>query len=100
MEGKKLQEILRKNGIKQVEVAKLLGITEQSVSSMMRSPSVKSGFLEKIIKEFGLDSLIDENDSKTEEINRLRKEVEDLKDDLKQKENTIQRLLGIIEKRG
>lgn len=98
MEGRKLQEILRKYGIKQVQVAELLGITEQSVSSMMRSASVKSGFLERIIKEFGIDSSDIYGDSISEEVSHLRKEVETLKEENKAKDKMIQRLLDIIEK--
>ena len=102
MEGKILQEILRKKGITQNQVAELLGVTKQTVSAMMRTSSVKSTTLEKIAENFGIE--ISEFFNGTdiaelkEELGMLRKKVTELEDQIKEKDATINRLIGIIEK--
>lgn len=102
MEGKKLQEILKGRGITQNQVAELLGVTKQTVSAMMRTSSVKSTTLEKIAENFGIE--ISEFFNGTdiaelkEELGMLRKKVTELEDQIKEKDATINRLIGIIEK--
>lgn len=105
MDGQEFQKILKKNGIKQKDVAAALGITQQSVSSLMRSASVKTTTLEKIAKAFSLEmaEFFGSSDSEAlailkEENERLRKEMESLRSENQRKDATIQRLIGIIEK--
>ena len=103
MEGKNLQEILKKRGITQNQVAELLGVTRQTVSAMFHASSVKSTTLEKIAKNFGIEisELFGEKTDLTElkeELGMLRKKITELEDQVKEKDATINRLIGIIEK--
>lgn len=103
MEGKKLQEILKIKGITQTQIAELLGITKQSVSSMMKAAAVKSSTLEKIAHGFNLDITEFFGGHETSELKReieaLRKKLAEVETQLKQKDETINRLIGILERR-
>lgn len=105
MDGKLLQEILRKNGIKQIQVAELLGISRQGVSNMLsNTKSVKSSILEKISQEFNIDigEFFGEKadvEALKIQIKTLQKQIAELQEQLKEKDKTINRLIGIIEQR-
>ena len=103
MEGKKLQEILKIKGITQTQIAELLGITKQSVSPMMKAAAVKSSTLEKIAHGFNLDITEFFGGHETSELKReieaLRKKLAEGETQLKQKDETINRLIGILERR-
>lgn len=103
MEGKKLQEILKIKGITQTQIAELLGITKQSVSAMMKAAAVKSSTLEKIAHGFNLDITEFFGGHETSELKReieaLRKKLAEVETQLKQKDETINRLIGILERR-
>lgn len=105
MEGKFLQQILKQKGIKQKEVAELLGVSKQSISNMFNNTAnVKSSILEKISQEFNIDigeffgEKVDEEALKLE-IQSLKNQNAELKEQLKEKDKTISRLIGIIEQR-
>lgn len=105
MEGKFLQEILRKKGIKQKEVAELLGVSKQAISNMLNNTTnVKSSILERIADEFKIDigeffgEKVDEEALKIQ-IKTLQKQIAELQEQLKEKDKTINRLIGIIEQR-
>lgn len=105
MNGQEFQRILKKKGIKQKDVAAVLGITQQSVSSLMQSASVKTTTLEKIAKAFGIEVSEFFADTERESLallkeenERLRQEMKTLREENQKKEATIQRLIDIIEK--
>lgn len=103
MEGKKLQEILRVKGITQTQVAELLGVTRQTVSAMMKAASIKSTTLEKIAREFGIEITEffggDETSELKREIERQKERIIQLESQLKSKDDTIARLIEIIDKK-
>lgn len=112
MEGKIFQQKLRDLGITQAQVAEVLGITPQSVSSMMKAMSVKTSTLEKIAKGLGKDislffsdnesdmaSMKKALDEKDERIRKLEERVKALEAQAQTKDETISRLIGIIDKK-
>lgn len=103
MEGKIFQQKLRDLGITQTQIAELLGITKQSVSAMMKAAAVKSSTLEKIAHGFNLDITEFFGGHETSELKReieaLRKKLAEVETQLKQKDETISRLIDIIDKK-
>ena len=112
MEGKNFQKKLKELGITQAQVAEILGITPQSVSSMMKAMSVKTSSLEKIARGLGKDISVffDDNtsdiasmkkalDEKDAIIKKLDERVTSLEAQLKAKDETIATLIGIIDKK-
>ena len=53
MTGKDLSDWIRRRGIKQVEIAERLGMSQPTFSAVTRSPDVKSGILERIAAALG-----------------------------------------------
>lgn len=101
MNGNDFLQKLKKMGISQQKVADILGTSKQSVSAMRFSASVKTTAVEKIADAIGVtvsELLTDNPDHNLEELKRLRAEVESLKEELKSKNATIDRLIGIIDK--
>lgn len=103
MEGKKLQEILRVKGITQTQVADLLGVTRQTVSAMMKNASVKSTTLERIADAFNIEISEffggGEISELKREVERQKQKIAQLESQLKQKDETISRLIDIIDKK-
>lgn len=54
MKGKELKSKLIEVGISQKELADLLGVTAQSLSSILSAKDVRSGTIEKIAKTLGV----------------------------------------------
>lgn len=100
MNGQDFLKKLKKMGITQARVAQILEITPQAVSCMRYSASVKTNVVEKIANAIGstVSELISERPDNTQEVERLRKEVEMLKSEMAAKNATIEKLIGIIEK--
>ena len=103
MEGRILQDILKKKGITQTQVAELLGVTRQTVSAMMKTASVKSTTLEKIAESFGIDILEFFGGGDVvlmkKQLQEKDKKIAELEAKVKEKDESIMRLIGIIEKR-
>ena len=53
MTGKELSDWIRRRGIKQIEIAERLGMSQPTFSAVTRSPDVKSGILERIAAALG-----------------------------------------------
>lgn len=96
MNGRELKTKLKDLGITQVRVAEILGVTSQTVNSMMKNASIKIGTLEKIAKAIGKDISVFLEESDIQEKNRALLKEKDEK--IAELEATIQRLIGIIEK--
>lgn len=96
MNGQELKTKLKDLGITQVRVAEILGVTSQTVNSMMKNASIKIGTLEKIAKAIGKDISIFLEENDIQEKNRTLLKEKDEK--IAELEATIQRLIGIIEK--
>jgi len=90
-----IKQFLTDNGLKQVELARFLGITEASVSKMAKgytSPSKEN--LQKILdNDRGWDT-----DSLLHKASRNGGEMRDLKDENKRLKQEVDRLLAIIER--
>lgn len=101
MNGKIFLQKLRERGINQSQVAEWLGITKQAVSALKRTETVRTSTIETIAQALGIpvaELFEDESqESKNAELKRLRQENEALKTELKSKDATIDRLIGIIE---
>ena len=113
MSGEDLKKKLESAGISQAEIARRLGVIPQSVGQSLSAKDVKSGFIESICREFGLDAGffyggnvqssdngVKEMKILNEKISSLQEENQKLKDelirmndpDLKNKESEIYRL--------
>lgn len=113
MSGEDLKKKLESAGISQAEIARRLGVIPQSVGQSLSAKDVKSGFIESICREFGLDAgffyggnvqssdnSVKEMKILNEKISSLQEENQKLKDelirmsdpDLKNKESEIYRL--------
>lgn len=55
MEGRRLQQIISELGIKQVNIAEILGISPQGLNMIFKTKDVKSGVLERIAEGLGKD---------------------------------------------
>lgn len=101
MDGKKFQQKLREMGITQLQVAEILGITQQSVSAMVKASSIKTTTLEKIAQAIGKDISIFFSESelqRAKEIDNLKKLLEEKDAQIKKLQEQADRLLKIIEK--
>ena len=88
-------------GVSQSQVAEILGVTRQTVSCMRYAQSVKTSVVEKIANAIGssVGELLNERpDLDLQELRRLRKENEELKEEIKKKDATIDKLIGILGK--
>lgn len=101
MDGKFFQQKLREIGIKQYEVAQILGVTEQAVSAMMRADSIKTTTLEKVAQAIGKDISIFFSEGelqRAQEIESLKKILDEKDEQIKRLQIQVDRLLAIIEK--
>ena len=101
MDGKIFQKKLREMGIKQYQVAQILGVTEQTVSAMMRADSIKTTTLEKIARAIGKDISIFFSEielQRAQEIENLKKILDEKDQQIKRLQVQVDRLLAIIEK--
>jgi len=101
MTGEDLKKSLRIMGVKQTEVAEILGITRQSVTSLLGAASVKTSTLEKIAKGIGRDISVffsEEERKKTEELESLRKKLKEKDETIQRLREQVDRLLNIVER--
>ena len=101
MDGKKFQKKLREMGITQFQVAEILGITQQSVSAMVKTNSIKTTTLEKIAQAIGKDISVFFSESelqRSQEIENLKKLLEEKDQQIRRLQSQTDRLLAIIEK--
>ena len=96
MDGQELKQRLKDLGITQVRVAEILGVTPQTVNSMMKNASITTTVLEKIAEAVGKDISVFLQESETPEKYQAALKAKDEK--IKELEATIQRLIGIIER--
>lgn len=96
MDGKKFKGKLKELGLTQVRVAEILGVTPQSINSMMKNASISTNTLERLAQAIGKDISVflgdDDTPARYEEALRAKDEK------IRELEATIQRLIGIIEK--
>lgn len=101
MNGNDFLKKLKGMGVSQTQVAEILGVTRQTVSCMRYAQSVKTSVVEKIANAIGssVGELLNERpDLDLQELRRLRKENEELREEIKKKDATIDKLIGIIER--
>lgn len=99
MNGDDFLKKLKGMGVSQTQVAEILGVTRQTVSCMRYAQSVKTSVVEKIANAIGssVGELLNERpDLDLQELRRLRKENEELREEIKKKDATIDKLIGII----
>lgn len=99
MNGNDFLKKLKGMGVSQSQVAEILGVTRQTVSCMRYAQSVKTSVVEKIANAIGssVGELLNERpDLDLQELRRLRKENEELKEEIKKKDATIDKLIGIL----
>lgn len=99
MNGNDFLRKLKGMGVSQTQVAEILGVTRQTVSCMRYAQSVKTSVVEKIANAIGssVGELLNERpDLDLQELRRLRQENEELKEEIKKKDATIDKLIGII----
>lgn len=99
MNGNDFLKKLKGMGVSQTQVADILGVTRQTVSCMRYAQSVKTSVVEKIANAIGasVGELLNERpDLDLQELKRLRKENEELKEEIKKKDATIDKLIGIL----
>lgn len=99
MDGNEFLKKLKGMGVSQTQVAEILGVTRQTVSCMRYAQSVKTSVVEKIANAIGssVGELLNERpDLDLQELRRLRQENEELKEEIKKKDATIDKLIGII----
>lgn len=101
MNGNDFLKKLKGMGVNQTQVAEILGVTRQTVSCMRYAQSVKTSVVEKIANAIGssVGELLNERpDLDLQELRRLRKENEELREEIKKKDATIDKLIGILGK--
>ena len=99
MNGNDFLKKLKGMGVSQTQVAEILGVTRQTVSCMRYAQSVKTSVVEKIANAIGasVGELLNERpDLDLQELRRLRQENEELREEIKKKDATIDKLIGII----
>lgn len=99
MNGNDFLRKLKGMGVSQTQVAEILGVTRQTVSCMRYAQSVKTSVVEKIANAIGssVGELLNERpDLDLQELRRLRQENEELREEIKKKDATIDKLIGII----
>ncbi len=109
MNGEEIRKILADKGIQQTDIARDLGMSKQSFGQMLSGKDLKSGFLERIAKYLGLTihGLYEAcngggESSVTAKMENLRSEMwegvsraefEQMKEELRRKDETISKLL-------
>lgn len=97
MTGKELNDLLRRQGYSQTDVAKALGKTQQNIQYIFKAKSVKVEKLEMIAKALGKDMSfflpVDEG-----EVNRLREMLKEKDALIKTLNERIDKLVAIIQK--
>ena len=97
MTGKELNDLLRRQGYSQTDVAKALGKTQQNIQYIFKAKSVKVEKLEMIAKALGKDMSfflpVDEG-----EVNRLREMLREKDALIKTLNERIDKLVAIIQK--
>ena len=99
MNGEDFLKKLKGMGVSQSQVAEILGVTRQTISCMRYAQSVKTSVVEKIANAIGssVGELLNERpDLDLQELRRLRKENEELREEIKKKDATIDKLIGIL----
>lgn len=99
MNGNDFLKKLKGMGVSQTQVAEILGVTRQTVSCMRYAQSVKTSVVEKIANAIGssVGELLNERpDLDLQELRRLRQENEELKEEIKKKDATIDKLISIL----
>ena len=99
MNGNDFLKKLKGMGVSQTQVADILGVTRQTVSCMRYAQSVKTSVVEKIANAIGssVGELLNERpDLDLQELRRLRQENEELKEEIKKKDATIDKLIGML----
>lgn len=99
MNGNDFLKKLKGMGVSQTQVAEILGVTRQTISCMRYAQSVKTSVVEKIANAIGssVGELLNERpDLDLQELRRLRQENEELKEEIKKKDATIDKLIGIL----
>lgn len=99
MNGNDFLRKLKGMGVSQTQVAEILGVTRQTISCMRYAQSVKTSVVEKIANAIGssVGELLNERpDLDLQELRRLRQENEELREEIKKKDATIDKLIGII----
>lgn len=97
MTGKELNDLLRRQGYSQTDVAKALGKTQQNIQYIFKAKSVKVEKLEMIAKALGKDMSfflpVDESEAE-----RLRGELREKDAEIKTLNERIDKLVAIIQK--
>lgn len=85
MSGEELKNKLKGEGISQIEIARLLGVSQQSVNQSLDAKDIKSGFLEDLCRVLGKDmsffyniSFKPVNNDEEETFAGMRKAIEQL----------------------
>lgn len=85
MSGEELKKKLKGEGISQIEIARLLGVSQQSVNQSLDAKDIKSGFLEDLCRVLGKDmsffyniSFKPVNNDEEETFAGMRKAIEQL----------------------
>lgn len=97
MTGKELNDLLRRHGYSQTDVAKALGKTQQNIQYIFKAKSVKVEKLEMIAKALGKDMsfFLPDDESEAE---RLRGELREKDAEIKTLNERIDKLVAIIQK--
>lgn len=99
MNGQELKLILQGMGIKQAELAKKMGMSQQNLSYVFKAASVKTSRLEEIAAALGKDiTMFFEGGNNAQSISDLQAVIKAKDEKIKELEATVQRLIGIIEK--
>lgn len=108
MSGEELRKVLIDRNIQQKDLAKVLGMSQQNFSAIMKVADVKSGVLESIAKAAGLSvaEFYDGSPAPAPANNSYNKDttindtqtMTDLLAMLKAKDEQINRLLALLEK--
>lgn len=97
MTGKELNDLLRRQGYSQTDVAKALGKTQQNIQYIFKAKSVKVEKLEMIAKALGKDMSFFLPDDEGE-VNRLREMLREKDAEIKTLNERIDKLVAIIQK--
>ena len=97
MTGKELNDLLRRQGYSQTDVAKALGKTQQNIQYIFKAKSVKVEKLEMIAKALGKDMSFFLPDDEGE-VNRLREMLKEKDAEIKTLNERIDKLVAIIQK--
>lgn len=101
MDGKIFSKKLKQMGVTQLQVANILGVTQQSVSAMLKAGSIKTTTLEKIAKGIGKDISVFFSETelqRAQEIENLKKLLDEKDEQIRRLQIQVDRLLNILEK--